>query len=148
MKVTQVHITPRDRKFESTVRLKYQMAASYLTLPLSTLVANRNLNLGAWNRIVFEEGCAKDLTIAGDRAFAVRLDDEFTSLESLSSADIVHRYFARKYLEGFERFDEHFELDLTSAVRAYCDERRYSYEKQFASRKIAGIAYAVVGVYT
>jgi hypothetical protein len=104
VKVTAVYIDLDSASFAAAVRSRYQFLSNYLTLSISGWVKSLKLDLGPFNRIIFEEGSVDDLSVSGDRAFVVCLVEEFVSLEKLSGEKLVHEYFVKKYMEGFERF--------------------------------------------
>ena len=107
MKITQVYIVLEQYSYEPIIRAKYQFLSNYLTLQISDWLKNLKLDFGLFNRIVFEEGAADDLTIVGDRAFVVCIAKDFQSITELKDESVIHDYFVRKYLEGFERLDSH-----------------------------------------
>jgi len=151
MRITQIYMTPQDKSSEPLTRSKYQMLCNYISLPISAWIARKTLDLGKFNRIVFEEGTEEDFAVVGNNALVVGLAKEFTSLEELQSQPQVHSYFVRKYLEGFRRFDEHFGVELADELgdflsSYFADE--YAYQKKLASRVVNGTTYGVYGKYT
>lgn len=151
MRITQTYITPQDQSSDSLTRSKYQMLCNYLSLPISAWIAGKKLDLGKFNRIVFEEGTQEDFAVVGSNALVVGIAKEFTSLEALQSREQVHSYFTRKYLEGFGRFDQHFGVKLADELgeflRSYFVDE-YAYQKKLASRNVHGTTHAVYGKYT
>lgn len=151
MRITQTYIMPQEHSSEPLTRSKYQLLCNYLSLAISAWLAAKKLDLGAFNRIVFEEGSQEDFAVVGNNALVVGIAREFTSFEALQSPEQVHSYFVRKYLEGFARFDEHYGVKLADELReflssAFADE--YAYQKKLASRAVNGTTYAVYGKYT
>ncbi|WP_159084130.1 hypothetical protein [Saccharobesus litoralis] len=84
----------------------------------------KQINLGRFNRIVFQEGAKYDMCTVGDRAYCVNLTNEFRGLEFFSNENEVHRYFIRKYFEGFKKIDQEFKTELVA-------ELEETIEKQF-----------------
>ena len=151
MRVTQTYIMPQEHSCDALTRSKYQMLCNYLSLPISVWMAGKKLDLGAFNRIVFEEGTKQDLAVVGNNALVVGIAKEFTSFDDLQSREQVHSYFVRKYLEGFGRFDRHYGVKLADELgdflsSYFADE--YAYQKKIASRLVHGTTYAVYGKYT
>jgi hypothetical protein len=151
MRITQTYITPQDQSSDALTRSKYQMLCNYLSLPISAWIAGKKLDLGKFNRIVFEEGSQEDFAVVGNNALVVGIAKEFTSFEELQSQEQVHSYFVRKYLEGFGRFDQHYGLQLAVELgnflgSYFADE--YAYQKKLASRVVRGAKYDVYGKYT
>lgn len=139
MKLEQVYMTLEDTKYEPLSRAKYQFTANYLTLFISDWLKKRKLDLGLFNRIVFQEGNDRDMSIVGDKAFRVCVEQEFTSLEQFTTKEYVHRYFTKKYLEGFARFDKEFNLNLTTDLQpllehGFCNS--FKYDIKVKSKKI------------
>ncbi|MCV2883592.1 hypothetical protein OE749_02620 [Aestuariibacter sp. AA17] len=118
MKLSQVYMTLEEAKFEPLLRAKYQLLANYLTLFISDWLKKLKLELGFFNRIVFQEGNDRDMSAVGDKAFRVCVEPEFYSLNQFATEGDVHRYFTTKYLEGFARFDKQFNLNLTADLQA------------------------------
>lgn len=151
MRITQTYIMPQERSYDALTASKYQMLCNYLSLPISVWIARKKLDLGKFNRIVFEEGTREDFAVVGSNALVVGIAKEFTSFEELQSQEQVHCYFLRKYLEGFGRFDQHYGIELADELGAFlgayfADE--YAYQKKLASRVVRGTTHAVYGKYT
>jgi hypothetical protein len=139
VKIIAVYISLDSKRFEAAVRSRYQFVSNYLTLFISDWIKKLKLDLGPFNRIIFEEGNSDDLSIAGDRAFVVCLEGEFERIDQFSSENTVHDYFARKYLEGFERFDNHFDQNLLTQLRPLLEQHfkdGYKYESKAKSKKL------------
>jgi hypothetical protein len=151
LKITQVYMTLEEYSYEPLTRAKYQFLSNYLTLLISTWLKKIKLDLGAFNRIIFEEDASDDLSVVGDKAFVVSLKKEFKGLEQYSSAEVVHEYFVRKYLEGFERFDKKFNLDLTEQLRLQLEDsfknNCFEYEAKAKSKKVGDITVQVIHRY-
>lgn len=151
MRITQVYIAPQDRSFEPLARGRYQMLATYLSLTISSWIARRKIDLGSFNRIVFEEGDQNDFSVVGNNALVVCIAKEFKSFEELQTQQQVHAYFLRKYLEGFSRFDKRYGVQLVGELEEYLGSyfsEEYVYRKKLASRKVHETTYAVIGKYS
>ena len=151
MRITQVYISLQDKSFDPLTRGKYQLLANYLSLTISSWIAQKKLDLGNFNRIVFEEGDQDDFSVVGNNALVVCIVKEFTSFEDLQSQQQVHSYFLRKYLDGFGRFEKHYGVQLVGELDGFLDSyfsEEYAYRKKLASRQVHGKTYAVIGKYT
>lgn len=139
MKLTQIANYVNKPAFDA--QLLYQNSSVYLSMFVSDWLRTKKLDLGEFNRFVFEEGgkFREDLTIQGEKAFIVCVSLEYPGLV-LETALEVHRYFVRKYLEGFERVDAHFNLHLTPELRVAIENEyasgEYSYEKKIAGKRL------------
>lgn len=150
MKVTSVYITLADDRYEAAVRSKYQMISNYLTLHISDWIKAHTLDLGSFNRIIFEEGDKDDLSIAGDRAYVVCLSQDFAGFKELNNAHVIHDYFTRKYLEGFAKLDGEFSLNLTAQLSIFLNKifhGNFEYEILIRSKKNHDYDYQVLGRY-
>ena len=88
-----------------------------MVLTISDWLRRKKLDLGLFNRIVFEEARSQDdCKIVGDKAFCICVTPEFVSLEEFNSKERAHQYFVAKYMEGFARFDQHFNLALSIRI--------------------------------
>lgn len=106
--------------------------------------------MGPFNRIIFEEGARDDLSVAGDRAFIVSLSNEFEGIDYYCNSKVVHEYFVRKYIEGFERFDKHFNIDLANQLRSYLEQsfiNGLEYETKAKSKKVGDMTVQAVHRY-
>ncbi len=143
-------MTLETAKFEPLLRAKYQFLANYLTLFISDWLNKLKLDLGFFNRIVFQEGNDRDMSVVGDKAYRVCLDPEFVSLDQFATEDDVHRYFTRKYLEGFARFDKQFNLNLTPDLQAKLENGftdGFKYDTCAKSKKIGDVTIQVLHRY-
>ncbi len=150
MKITQVYMTLEETKFEPLLQAKYQFVANYLTFFISDWVKMLKLDLGFFNRIVFQEGNDRDMSVVGDKAFRVCIEPEFTSIDKLATESDVHQYFTRKYLEGFARFGKQFNLDLTTDLQLQLEHSftdGYKYETKAKSKKIGDATVQVLHRY-
>ena len=138
MRVTQVAIQVHRQKIDPMGGVGYQNRSEYLRRFVSGWLKPKLLELGEFNRFVFQEFVepGEDLKVVGERAFAVGVSLEYPDVV-LETADDVHRYFVRKYLEGVERVDAHFNLQLTPELREAID-RQYASGEYFYEKKIAG----------
>jgi hypothetical protein len=123
VKVSAVYIDLEQYSYPTKVRARYQLASNYLSLFISDWLNERKLDLGNFNRLVFVEGSKIDMKTVGDRAFAVSISEAIflpgsplASDEKSGSALEIHNYFVGKYLEGFNRVDEHFKLSLSTPL--------------------------------
>jgi len=137
-KVSQVAITLNMLDFTGLERKAYHECGEYLSMFISDWLKAKRLALGDFNRFVFREKVepTNDLKVVGEKAFAVGIELEYPNV-ILESVEEVHRYFVRKYLEGFERVDSHFKLQLTPELREAID-RQYASGEYFYEKKIAG----------
>lgn len=143
-------MTINDVKYEPLLRAKYQFLANYITLFVSDWLKKLKLDLGLFNRIVFQEGNDRDMSIVGDKAFRVCIKSEFTSLEQFATKDDVHKYFINKYLEGFSRFDKQFDLNLTTDLEENLEDYfsdEFKYESKAKSKKIGDVIVQVLHRY-
>ncbi|MGR5287731.1 hypothetical protein ACP3V5_20605 [Vibrio maritimus] len=150
MKLAQVYMTLEDTKFEPLLRAKYQFVANYLTLFISDWLKERKLDLGLFNRIVFQEGNDSDMSIVGDKAFRICVEPVFASLEQFTTEEDVHRYFTKKYLEGFARFDKEFNLNLTTDLQTMLEHTfsdGFKYDTRAKSKKIGDMTVQVLHRY-
>jgi len=150
MKIAAVYITLDSTRFQAEVRSRYQLLSNYLSLFISDWIKSLGIDLGAFNRIVFEEGSCDDLTIVGDRAFVVSIAEEFSGFEAFSSEGYVHKYFVRKYIEGFRRFDKKYNLSLADELRIEIDRKfagGLKYEVKLKSIKKAAFVVNLVHRY-
>lgn len=150
MKLIQVDIYLGENA-NGKISVQYENFASYLTLAISDWVSKLYLDLGEFNRVLFqEENNNKDFKVVGVKALAVCLTEDFQSLAQFSSAEITHQYFRRKYIEGFKRFDAHFGLHLTPELETFLDDyfkNGYVYEKEMKSKRIDGLKYQILKQY-
>ena len=143
MKLTGIYLDYRFPKVQpaesrGALILQYQRLCEYLALAATEWIRTLNLDLGPFNRIIFEEDADVDLQLVGEKAFVVRLNVEFPGFDQLCDSRTVHSYFSRKLIEGFDRFDQHFTLGLARQFReflasAFADG--YSYTKTRVTRK-------------
>lgn len=134
MRITQVYIDLEYYKYSNARRVEYQLSSNYLTLHISEWLKSCGLDLGKFNRFIFEEGATEDMQVSGDRAFVVGLTEgvgpSLGGQEAAYSGN--HDYFVSKYLEGFRRIDTHFGLSLSPRLECVLDVfsgGRYVYEK-------------------
>ena len=118
MKITSVHITLDCDLVKASTRSQYQIMSNYLTLFISDWIKKLKIEMGCFNRVVFEESQNKDFAVEGDNALRVCLSEDFKSFDSFQSEDIVHDYFTKKYFEGFLKLDKKFGSELTVNLRA------------------------------
>jgi len=123
VKVSAVYIDLEQYSHPTKVRARYQLASNYLSLFISDWVNERILDFGNFNRFVFVEGSKVDMKTVGDRALSVNISEAMflpesplASDEESGSALEIHNYFVRKYLEGFNRVDQHFKLSLSTPL--------------------------------
>ncbi len=150
MKITAVYISLDCDNVEASIRSQYQFLSNYLTLLISDWLKKFKLELGPFNRIIFEEGANDDLSVAGDRAFVVSLSNEFDGFGHYCDSETVHEYFVRKYIEGFERLDKHFNISLANQLRSYLDQcftNGLEYETKAKSKKVGDITVHAVHRY-
>lgn len=153
MRITQVAITLSNFRFSGMERKRYHELSVYLSMWISDWLKPKKLELGEFNRFVFQEFVepAEDLKVVGEKAFAVGVSLEYPDVVLVTAED-VHRYFVRKYLEGFERVDTHFNLQLTAELREAIDREyasgEYFYEKKLASKRIDGKSVQLFDHYT
>lgn len=143
-------MTLNEQKFDSTFRARYQFIANYLTLFTSDWLKGLKLDLGFFNRIVFQEGNDKDLSIVGDKAFRVCVKQEFEGFENLSTDERVHNYFVKKYLEGFERIDQKFNLNFTGELRSQIEQQfknGLKYETKAKVKKVKDVTVQAIHRY-
>lgn len=145
MKITQAAIQLNSRKYTTELSVSYNLTSFYLTLNISEWLEAQSLDVGRFNRIVFEEGSRFDLEVVGDRAFAVRLSESTMDEGSpfrvggIGTYGQLHQYFVRKYLEGFKRFDAHFGLALSPKLELFLagsSAEKYVFEKLAGKYKI------------
>lgn len=133
------------------ISMQYENFASYITLAISDWVNKLRLDLGEFNRVLFqEESNIKDFKVVGVKALAVCLTKEFESLDQFINAEVTHQYFKRKYVEGFKRFDAHFGLNLTPELETFLNDYfkyGYVYEKEMKSKRINGLKHQVLKQY-
>lgn len=153
MKLTQIANYVNRQKLEQAEQRSFQNRSMYLTLFFSEWLRPKNLDLGHFNRFVFEEGgkSGEDMTIQGEKAFIVCVSLEYPNV-ILESAEDVHKYFVRKYLEGFERVDAHFGLSLTEELREVLAQEyalgNYFYEKKIAAKRLSDSSVQLFDHYT
>lgn len=153
IKVSQVAIQVHSHKIEAKSGVAYQNRSEYLRMFISDWLRARKLQLGDFNRFVFQEFLepVRDLKVVGEKAFAVGVSLEYPDVV-LETAEDVHRYFVRKYLEGFKRVDAHFNLQLTAELREAIDREyasgEYFYEKKLAGKRIDGKSVQLFDHYT
>lgn len=150
MKLAQVYMTLEEAKFEPLLRAKYQFVGNYLTLFISDWLKKLKLDLGFFNRIVFQEGNDRDMSVVGDKVYRICVESEFTSLDQFATEDDVHRYFIRKYLEGFARFDKQFNLDLTTDLQAKLEHSftdGFKYDTKAKAKKVGNVRIQVLHRY-
>lgn len=129
--------------FDGNTKVHYQNRCVYLSIFISDWLKANELDLGEFNRFVFREKVAPehDLRVVGEKAFAVGIELEYPDFV-LETAPEVHEYFVRKYLEGFERVDSHFNLQLTpelrEAIAIEYASGEYFYEKKIAGKRLEG----------
>jgi hypothetical protein len=131
---------------------QYQNVASYITLAISDWVKHQNLNLGEFNRVLFQEASTDEdfMIVMGTKTLKVDLLKDFKSLDQFSNAQVTHDYFKRKYIEGFKRFDAHFGLNLTPDLIVFLEDyfkNGLMYEKEMKSKRMQGHKYQVVKCY-
>lgn len=151
MLISQVAISVDDRIAFGAVRSAYQMKSNYLTLALSECIAALRLNLGQFNRIIFEEGSGEDFKVVGNRAYVVKLVPEFSGLTMLSDARASHEYFVRKYEEGFRRLDEFFKIETWCVMKARLAtafSRDLIYERVMRNISLHGQSFLIVQRYS
>lgn len=153
MKITKSTIVPKGAVVGTMFHVDYSSASSYIVLAVSDWLKKLKLNLGKFNRIVFKEGnigSEADLKI-GFNNFQIGVKHEFVlGVDKVEDSEFVHKYFIRKFLEGFKRFDEHFQLVLTPELEKYLEEyfsSGYRYEKQKVSKRIGKHKYQVIYQY-
>lgn len=150
MKITGVYISLDCQKVNSKISTHYEFISNYLSLFISAWIKKLKLDLGKFNRFVFEEGERDDLSIAGDRAFVVCLEEEFEHTQGLNDKKSVHNFFVRKYLEGFSRVDKHFGLNLTEQLREVLATElsdKFEFESKVKSKKEGDLTVLVVHRY-
>ena len=107
MNITGIYICLDCELVSSKASSQYEFLSNYLSLSISDWIKKLKIDLGLFNRIIFEEGNRDDLSICGDKAFVVCIAKDFQSITELKDESVIHDYFVRKYLEGFERLDSH-----------------------------------------
>ncbi|WP_375753658.1 hypothetical protein [Vibrio sp. HN007] len=150
MKLTQVYMTLEELEYEPLVRARYQYVANYLTLFVSDWLKELKLDLGTFNRFVFQEGYHEDMSIVGDKAFRICVKPEFTSMEKFTSSEFTHCYFVRKYLEGFSKIDQKFGLNLEDELRQKMKlkfEGGYKYDAKAKSKKVGKVIVQLLHRY-
>jgi len=148
--ITAVYISLNSDSFEASTRSQYQFNSNYLTLFISDWLKKLKLNLGSFNRVVFEEGQKNDFSIVGDKAFVICLSEEFEGIHNFWKANDVHDYFVRKYIEGFEKLDTKFDLNLTDQIRSVLEVKFSNcleYEVKAKSKKIRSFTVQVIHRY-
>jgi len=150
MKLTEVYISLDCQRFNAKTRTHYAYLSNYLSLFISHWIKRQKLDLGFFNRIIFEEGEIDDLSLAGDRAFVVCLSEEFFDNGNMIDPQVAHRYFVRKYLEGFKRFDAKFGLQLAEQLQVVI-ENQFSdfleYEIKAKSKRLGDLSVQVFHQY-
>jgi len=153
MKLSQVAIQVHRQKIEPLGGVKYQNRSEYVSMFISNWLKAKKLQLGEFNRFVFQELVepVDDLKVVGEKAFAVGISLEYPEVD-LQTAQGVHQYFVRKYLEGFERVDAHFGLSLTEELREVLPQEyalgNYFYEKKIAGKRLSDSSVQLFDHYT
>ncbi len=153
MRVSQVAISLNPREFDGETKVQYQNRSVYLSTFISDWLKAKKLDLGSFNRFVFRENVepVHDLNVVGEKAFAVGISLEYPEVD-LQTAQGVHQYFVRKYLEGFERVDAHFGLSLTEELREVLAQEyvlgNYFYEKKIAGKRLSDSSVQLFDHYT
>lgn len=137
MKITQLYITSHLENTSPQFRGRYQNLAAYLTEFVSHKINKLKLDLGPFNRIIFEEGGTIDLKPRGEKAFGISLAETFPGFENFESAEEIHNYYSDKYLEGLRKLDNHFGCNtarlMENEFKTSFPEGPY-YERVLASR--------------
>jgi hypothetical protein len=153
MNITQVYLTPNYDDTEVQVRYGYQIQTNYIQLFLEECLRKNKLDLGAFNRLVFNEGgdASRDFNVVGNNALPVAIEKTYSALESLKTDREIHDYFVSKYLEGFNKLDAHFSSTLALYLEPLIKDKFKNdlrYEKKMASKRVNNLRIVVVGRYT
>jgi hypothetical protein len=152
MKITEVAITLEPPNDNVYLRINYHCISAYLTLYISDWIKKKKLDLGFFNRIVFTEYAPDfwDMRTAGERAYQVCLESEYKEMD-IKNPHANHEYFTRKYLEGFNKIDKKFNLNLSRELEAVISigfNDGFFYEYLLTSKVVHGLKRLVVGRYT
>ena len=153
MNITQVYLTLADETKERLFVAKYQNQTTYIQLFIEECLRKNKFNIGAFNRLVFEEGGDEcdDFKIVGNNALPVSIEQTYHELDSLLTSRGFHNYFVRKYLEGFRRFDSHFKTTFESYLSPLLDEKynnELCYEKKMATKRLKNYRLQAIGSYS
>jgi len=154
MNITQVYLTvvdknDRPRDFIS----EYQNQTTYLQLFFEECLRKHKNDVGAFNRLVFEEGgcSSEDFQVVGNNALPVSIGYTYEELSSLDSNRSIHEYFVRKFLEGFKRFDDHFSTSYVDLLEPLIKEKYQDelyFEKKMATKRIGNLRLQAVGRFS
>jgi hypothetical protein len=134
MKISQVDIVLGSSQYNSSLRTEYQFYHVYLSLFVSDFIKAKKLDLGNFNRLIFQEGEGQeDLKVAGDKAFCIHIKPEY-SKEVSESPKKIHEYFVKKYLEGFRRVDGYFNVQLAKEIEIQIKEKYISNELNYIKK--------------
>lgn len=155
MNITQVYLVLNDTEYDLEERSSYQKKSNYLTLFISEKIKSLKLELGKFNRVIFQEGYDyvqdHDLSVVGDKAFLVRLTSKFRKVQAESTEQELHVYFSENYLEGFNKFDRCFNLNLKEAMQSEIDssfKEGLKYESVAKIKKNKNLTVRVIHRYT
>jgi hypothetical protein len=151
VRITEVFTTLEYDRYHPFLQA-YSRLGEYLSLFISDWIRAKKLDLGKFSRIGFQEGYSElDLTIYGTSAFVICTKIEFPS-QRLTQPKDIHDYFVRKYLEGFQRVDDHFKLELTRELQDQFQDHfqhdNYFYEKKKIGKKVGRTKIELVHHYT
>ncbi len=129
--------------------MQYENAASYMSLAISDWFKQREVSVGEFNRILFQEANSNEdfSIVASAKTMIVELVKDFKNLDQFNNAEATHHYFLQKCLQGFTRVDTQFSLNLTAELEVFLAnyfKNGYVYEKEMKSKRINGIKYQVL----
>lgn len=148
--VRKVELIMACKHYRSPV---YMHQSSYLNLTISDWIRAKKVELGAFDLIVFREDdhVGDDDMVERLKSISVYLKMEYIGA-NLEGAQELHNYFTRRFIEGFERVDQHFNTNLARELRSHLEVTfamgQYSYEKQVAAKRFGGTTVRVFHHYT
>lgn len=149
MFITKVSISPTKDLLGTPKFHPYFDNASYLTLAISEWIKGFKLDLGKFNEIVLCEGSPIDFELVSN-GFWINIEETYQDPSQFRTEQLAHEYFCNKYLEGFSRFDEKFETNLTIKLKDFLHEyfkKGLFYEKQKLTKTIGKYKYLVIYHY-
>lgn len=153
MNITQVYLTPDYDTSDNSFRVKYQNDTTYIQLYVEECLRKNKVDIGAFNRLVFSEGgdSKEDFIIVGNNALPVAIDESYDELSTLKSDLEFHNYYVRKFLDGFSKFDAHYESKFKDYLEPLIKDKykdSLHFDKKMATKRVGHLRLQVVGRFT